>query len=316
MVARTEPGRAVIEQAAFWQAQLADEDCDEESRRAFRRWLQADAAHGTAYDRMTALTGRVAGRDPIQRTALGMMLDGKRQGRGLLALALIGTATAMAWIGSGNPDIRARIADEKTAVGEQQRATLASGDGLVLDSATAADIDDEARTIDLWRGAIMASVARGQPRAFVIRTPQGTARALGTQFSVRVEGGVTTVAVVESRVEMCAATGSRPCLTLAAGQSATMGAAGISRIGDVDPVAEKAWSEGLLVVDDRPLGEVLDRLNRYSRRPIRYSAGDLRGLHVSGTFPLTRPDRALTSLKAALPIAVDQADGEISVRRR
>jgi Fe2+-dicitrate sensor, membrane component len=319
MVAQTkqiEPSRAVIEAAAAWQAHLADEDCAKEDRQAFQDWLDADPIHTLAFDRISAVTQQVSTRTPVERAALGMMFAGRRRHSALMLIALVGSATAIALWGAGEPSIRARIADQRTAVGEQHRAVLASGDGLVFDTDTAADIDERNRTIELWRGGVMAHVEKGAARPFVIRSPQGTARALGTQYSVRVEGKVTTVSVIESRVEACASTGNRSCVTLEAGQSARLDARGARRVGDIDPVSEMAWSDGLLVADDRPLSEVIDRLNRYRRDPIHYAPEDIQGLRVSGTFPLSDTERALTSLSAALPIAVEDGPDGTAVKRR
>ncbi len=319
MVAQTdpaEPGRDVIEAAACWQAELTDENCGEESRRAFRHWLQADEAHRIAFDRMSALAGKVTDRTPIERSALGLMVERKPRSRAAILLLVVGASSALTWMGIQEPTVRSRLANQKTAVGEQQHRNMLTGDVLVLDSDTAADVHDSTRAIRLWRGGLMATVAKNQDHDFVVRTPQGTARALGTQFSVRVEDDVTTISVIESRVEACSRAGNSACLVLRAGQSARMDAQGVRRIADIDPVSEKAWSDGLLVVDDRSLVEVISQLNRYRREPVNFSEADLHGLHVSGTFPLTDTDRALTSLQAALPIIVERDGQGTSIRRR
>lgn len=147
-------------------------------------------------------------------------------------------------------------------------------------------------------------------------TPHGTARALGTRYSVRVEGDVTTVRVVESRVEACALTGKRACLTLLPGQSATLDSTGAHRGEDINPSGESAWADGLLMADDRPLASIIDELNRYRRNKIRYSSADIAGLHLSGSFPLTDTDRALKSISAALPVRVERGPEGPTVRRR
>ena len=284
--------------------------------RAFRRWLEADPMHKLAFDRMSVVAQQVTTRTPVERAALGMMFARGGGRSAFMLLALVGPATSLTWWGAGEPSIRARIADERTVVGQQRRTALASGDRLVLDTDTAADIAEKTRTIALWRGGLMANVEKGGTRPFIIRTPQGTARALGTHYSVRIEGNATTVSVMESRVEACATAGNRACLMLRAGQSARLDARGASRVRDIDPVSEGAWSDGLLVADDRPLSEVVDRLNHYRRDPIHYAPEDIEGLRVSGTFPLNDTERALTSLRAALPIAVEAGtDGPVVKRR-
>lgn len=149
-----------------------------------------------------------------------------------------------------------------------------------------------------------------------MRTPQGTARALGTRYSVRVESDVTTVRVVESRVEACAARGNRTCVMLLPGQSARLDGRGAHRTGDVDPAGESAWADGVLLADDRALASVLDELNRYRRDKIRYARADVAGLRLSGSFSLTDTDRALKNIAAALPVTVDRSPRDPIVRRR
>lgn len=319
MVSRPDPGepsRAVIEQAAAWQAQLADEQCDGAERSAFNAWLNADPSHRVAFDRMGAIAGRMVGQDPIERAALNSMLSGRRQAGGMLALLILAGAGLLATTAAQNPAVRSRIADQRSAIGELKPALLAGGDRITLDSDSAADIDDGQRTVRLWRGAVMAQVRHGSATPFVVSTAHGTAQALGTRFSVRIEDRATIVAVVQSRVEACASDGDKACLILGPGQSARLDDSGVHRLADIDPAAEAAWSEGLLVADDMPVAQLVERLNRYRTAPIRYRAGALDGLSLSGSFPLRDTDRALASIGAALPVTVEAtADGPVLHRR-
>lgn len=315
--APTDPGaptRAVIEQAAAWRVQLADEDCTEADRIHFENWLSADPAHRIAFDRMGGIEGRALRQDRIGRSALNAMLS--RRSRIAPLTVSIAAAALLGWMAAHNPQVRSRIADERTGVGEIKPATLAAGDRIMLDSDSAADMDAQHRTIRLWRGGVMATVRPGQPRPFIIRTPQGAARALGTRFSVRITGDVTTVDVIESHVEACAAQGDKRCVTLAPGQSARLDAQGAHRLADVDPMAAGAWSDGLLIADDRPLASIVDELNRYRTVPIHYAADDIAGLRLSGAFPLTDTDRALASIVAAVPVVIEDGADGITLKRR
>lgn len=294
---------------------MADEESSDDDRAAFREWIAAHPSRRLAYDRMTLIAGRLDTEVKASPERGGIR---PRAGRrfALPGVLLLGLLSGFAWWGADQPDLRARLADRRTTIGEQERVVLATDDRVTLDSESAADLDEASREVRLWSGALMAEVKSGSPAAFIVRTPQGTARAMGTRYSVRVKGGVTTVRVVESRVEACALSGNRACLTLVPGQSARLDRTGAHRGEDVDPVGESAWADGLLVADDRPLASILDELNRYRRKKVRYSAADLAGLRLSGTFPLTDTDRALKSISAALPVTVERdPDGPI-VRRR
>lgn len=308
----TEPTRKTIEEAAAWQAQMGDEECGEDERAAFREWISAHPSHRCAYDRMTILSGGAV--DAPTKIGEIRRSEGSRLAMpmGLLLAGLVSSA----WWAADQPDVRSRLAEERTAIGQQEQVAFGAGDRVTLDSESAADIDEASREVRLWRGALMAEVKPGAAADFTVRTPQGTARALGTRYSVRVEGDVTTVRVIESRVEACAALGDRTCVTLGPGQSARLDGAGARRGENVDPVGESAWAAGLLMADDRPLSSVIDELNRYRQTKIRYSSADIAGLRISGTFPITDTDRALKSISAALPVTVDRAEGGPVVRRR
>jgi len=299
----------------MWQARLGYEGSDAAERALFDRWVTAHPSHRVAFDRMSRIAGRVAHQDAVGQTALDTMLT-KRPRRGWLAILLLGGAGLLGWSAAQSPVVRSHIADTRTARGEVRSVLLATADRVTLDSDSAIDVDDARRSVRLWRGGIMAEVEHGDPRAFVVRTSNGTARALGTAFSVRIDGDATIVAVVKSRVEACADEGTRVCLTLRPGQAARLDGAGAHRLADVDPAVEAAWSEGLLIAEDMPLAQVIDRLNRYRQTPIRYQAAALKGLSLSGVFPLTDGDRALASIGAALPVTVEHTADGVTVRRR
>lgn len=307
-----EPTRETIEAAAVWQAQMGDENRSDDDRVAFREWISAHPSHRLAYDRMTVLAGGAV-HDPAQNG------ETRRRARRRIAIPvalLLGSLVASAWWAADRPDIRSRLAEDRTAIGQQERIAFGAGDRVTLDSESAADIDEALREVRLWRGAVMAEVKAGAAAHFTVRTPQGTARALGTRYSVRVDGDVTTVRVIESRVEACAALGDRACVTLGPGQSATLDGAGAHRGANVDPVGESAWAAGLLIADDRPLAAVIDELNRYRQSKVRYSPADIAGLRISGTFALTDTDRALKSISAALPVTVNKSEGGPIITRR
>lgn len=311
-----EPSRAIVAEAAQWQVQLADEGCTADDREEWAAWLDADPVHRIAFERMGVIAERFAGQPAIERAALKRMMGPNSRRTGAVTILMVGMIATLGWWVSDNVALRTRFADERTLIGEQRPLALASGDALTLDSDTAADISDGGRSILLWRGEVMADVKHGQPKPFVVRTGEGTARALGTRYSVRASGDGTIVTVIASRVEACAAHGDRRCATLESGQAARMDVNGLMRLPDVDPFEAEAWAQGTLYADDRPLVSVLAELNRYRSTPIRYDAAALSGLNVSGSFPLTDTERALAAIARALPITIHRGSGEITVSRR
>lgn len=310
-----EPDRVVIEQAALWHAQLADEDCEEHDRVLFEVWLNAAPAHRLAFERMTALAGRVSRQAAGGRKRLETLSRRRTRQGGVAALLLLGAIGLTGWSMRDSPLIRSRFAAERTSIGELRSTQLSTHDRLTLDTDSAADFGKD-RVIRLWRGGVMAKVQPSLPAPFIVRTDQGSARALGTRFSVRIEGQATIVSVMESHVEACARSSINNCVVLAPGQAARLDATGAHRLADIDPAIASAWAEGLLIADDRPLASVLAELNRYRQTPIGYSTAEIAGLNLTGALPLTDTDRALASIEAALPVRVEQTDGVTIVRRR
>lgn len=123
----TDPTRHIIEEVANWQAQLADEACGEGDHAAFREWMAADPSHRLA-------CGRFA----------------------IPAILLLGTVLGSVWWGAGETDVRTRLVDARTAIGEQARVELAAGDRITLDSESAADLAEDSREVRLWQGGLMA----------------------------------------------------------------------------------------------------------------------------------------------------------------
>ena len=64
-----------------------------------------------------------------------------------------------------------------------------------------------------------------------------------------------------------------------------------------------AWTKGVLVADNLPLGDFLDQLARYRHGVIRYdqSAADLR---LVGAYPLADTDRILAAIEDTLPVRI------------
>ena len=53
------PAPELLEAAAHWYVALRDADADDPARTAWRRWLEADARHRQAWERMLALQQRL-----------------------------------------------------------------------------------------------------------------------------------------------------------------------------------------------------------------------------------------------------------------
>lgn len=307
-----EPGRDVVEQAALWHARLGDECSDDgqrdaDERRAFEAWRRKDPLHALAFERIATLDARLRNTGRAERVALKTLSSTRK--RVVPIVLVLCTAMAAAWQVRHLPAVATRLADYRTPPGVQRNVTLADGSRLTLDTNTAlnAHIDGRARTLELLQGAVLVDVKKNADAAFVIHTRHGSARALGTAYSVRQNALDTVVTVIRSTVEVCTSQRSR-CETLSAGQRARLDAKGMTTLPDIDTGQAAAWSRGWLAANDMPLVQVLHELNRYRESPILFDARRLAGMNVSGHYPLQDTDRTLQALARSLPIAIDTSD--------
>lgn len=226
--------------------------------------------------------------------------------RVVLGLALVagaGLTSGVAWRYSPLAGlVLARMADHRTATGEVREVLLADGTRVWLGTASAFDTDfgPALRRLRLVAGEILVSTAGGQQRPFVVDTPQGRLRALGTRFTVRLDAGITRIAVYDGAVQAHGADGAG--VVIPAGWQARLTATGLSPIEPVDPASEGS-TRGLYIARNAPLGEVLRELGRY-RAGLLSVSPEVADLPVFGSYPMTEPERVLAMLASVMPIRV------------
>ncbi|WP_169805646.1 FecR family protein [Novosphingobium rosa] len=314
-----EPTRDIVEAAAQWLAHLESGEANEADNRAYLSWRDAHPAHALAIQRMGGLAASIEQHDAVERETLRRLLlpPRRRIGGAVLGLGLL--------IGAGllvrhSAPYQVLLADERTPIGVTRRVSLADDSRITLstDSAVALDRDSNRQHIRLLQGELLAVVARQHHAPFTVVTSDGTAEAMGTEFTVRKDASGTEVAVISSHVRVCpAGHHADACLILGPGQRARLAGSRALPLSAIAPGDAGAWSEGWLPVEDRPLIDVLDDFNRWRQQPIRFDRDELAGLRVSGVFPLSATDRALDNLAQSQPILIDRHDPERpQIRRR
>ncbi|QPR34853.1 FecR domain-containing protein [Delftia acidovorans] len=307
----------VVHSAVDWLVQLWSGECTEEQRAQWLDWRAAHPLHERAWQRIEATNARLRLPDarpdsgplngPLATATLARSLKTAQSRRRLLAsVAGLAGAGAAAWTAHERLPWQAWNADVSTAKGERRSLRLPDGTQLLLNTETSVDLafDDQLRRVLLLRGELMVTTAHdtAQPaRPFVVDTPAGRLRALGTRFTVRhdMETADTRVAVFEGAVEARSRTGellrvdSGEAARLSATQALPAGAAGEG----------PGWDEGVLVASDMRLDRFIDELRRY-RPGLITLAPEVAGLRLSGVFPLADTDRILQSLVQVLPVRI------------
>lgn len=304
---------AVLQRAAEWMARLWAEDASAADADACAAWRAAHPEHERAWARLQRFARQFEAlpRD-VARGALAPAphrASGRRRALQLLGLIAAGGGTALLAHESSQSSLWQRAAsDYRTFVGATRAITLADGTQVVLDTASAIDVHYSAneRRIVLRAGAILVTSGyETSPvyRPLLVATPHGTATALGTRFSVRIDDGESRVAVFQGAVALRPLQLLRdgaPSLHLQAGQQAGYTRHAVQDIGKVEDSAA-AWADGSLVAERMRLDELLAELGRYRHGVLRCDES-IAGLRVTGVYSLRDTDRSLANLALSLPV--------------
>ncbi|NWE77189.1 FecR domain-containing protein [Pseudomonas yamanorum] len=299
----------ILGEAADWMVQLQSGSATDEDRRAIAQWQGRSVQHAQAWQRAQAILGdfntvpaAIAG-DTLKRIGRKKPL-GRRQALGLLLAA--GPAT---WLAYRQLPWQQWTADQHTAIGEQKNLTLPDGTRVLINTGSSLNIafSDQVRRIELLKGEVLITTAKDAAhRAFIVQTRHGTARALGTRFSVRVGEQASRVAVTEGAVELLPEHATQGVIVKAGEQ----GAFGADRVAAVEPldVSALTWENGMLLAQHMRLADLLDELGRYRAGVLRCH-DSVANLTVSGAFSLRDTDASLHLLQETLPVKVSSLTG-------
>lgn len=292
---------AILRQAADWLMRLQAGDAGPSDWEAVERWCAANPAHDAAWQSAEALVNnlRQLPSGPLRNTLERPAQTRRRQ---LLRLAWMPLLPA-GWLAWRHLSVEGER--WQSATGEQRALTLADGTRVLLNTATEILVrfDAETRLLRLLSGEIMvtsAPDALGRP--LVVATADGTARPIGTRFSVRRLEGETGshVAVFEGTVEVEAGGARR---RVERGQRLVFGPTGPEAPQAAEGSVDDAWTNGMIVARGMPLAELVAELDRYRPGLLRCHP-QVAGLRVSGTFPALEPERSLDLLTASFPLRI------------
>ena len=295
----------IAAEAATWVARLHGPGRSRQMERDCLAWQARSAVHRLAFERCTEVWQEVprlsvgdayaaasdASRLPRCRPASHARWSWAAAGS-LVAIVLVGTVPLNDWLKAGAYD---------TGVGEQQSVVLEDGSRMSLNTSTRVRVELSAaqRAVIVDEGEALFEVAKDAHRPFVVRVGGSEVTALGTVFSVRLEGqgaqtggAALTVALIEGSVSVrspahAASEGAErsPPILMQAGQRMRMPKAGSALVDQprMDPLV--AWKRGEAVFDNVALEEAVAEMNRYSRTPVVLIGGTALGSRrVSGQF--------------------------------
>jgi transmembrane sensor len=222
-----------------------------------------------------------------------------------------------------------------TAIGQQQTISLPDGSSIQLntDSQVQVSYSQRSRRIRLLRGEALFAVVPDKGRMFDVYAGDGVVTAVGTAFSVHLEGNKVDVTVTKGVVDVSETGSALPTTRaesnsartklklgrLKAGETTTFGAQ--TQQIDVRQLAESelrrrmAWHEGYLVFSGEPLSDLVEQVNRYSPVALHIADSKLASIAVGGRFRIGDLDAVLEALRANFGIQssrIDERDIELT----
>lgn len=308
---------AVADEAVQWWLELRDTPATPERLAAWRIWRANDPANERAWQRIESISDQMAAIPlPLATAALAAPNVIKRQQLRMLAALVVAVGGVAAT--QRTPWWRAASADASTSTGEIRTIALPDGGSVALNTGSAVNLhyDMERRVLNLVRGEILVQTAAdAADRPLLVRTHDGSARAIGARFTVRQHTAFSQIGVLQGHVELWPADALGPTLLLHAQQQASF-----SRQVNYPPArldqGAGAWLDGMLVVSSMRLDVFLTELSRYRQGHLGCDPA-IAHLRVSGAYPLSDIDRVLGALTSSLPVELQFCTRYwVQVRRR
>lgn len=336
-----EPIDEQMEGATYWASRLASrsQTLDNEIEDAeLARWLDTDPSRADAlldviqtWDAVDGLADHPEMK-AMRRAALASVTPEPRQAWGARYWKPIAASIALLIALGGVPIWFLVPTTYATTTGERRVVTLPDGSRLSMDADTLVktSYDNGRRMFWLERGRAKFKVAADPLRPFTVTVGDKVIVATGTEFSVERLKNQVLVILYEGHVSLLEKTDSCTCevpikpgskaaaadyLSPAHEMTVADGPAGDQRIdiGAVDPDRSLSWETGMLSFKDEPLSQVIDRFNRYARKPIVMGDSDAARLRMSGTFDANDTNGLIEGLQAMFAVRAQETDSAIKL---
>ena len=337
-------------EALAWIAQLDGDNISEKDLDAFREWVSRSPAHASEirklnlfWDELNILTNMA---EPIaQADALSRQLrrESTRKWRygmgGMVAVAMLaGIFILPVFYRQNVPDQQPIETTSvqipkiyKAEIGEQQTHTLPDGTVVILNTDSHIEVDflEDQRRVRLLHGEVLFDVTHDPTRPFLVFAGDGIVRAVGTAFSVRLNGDRVDVVVSKGSVELSSV---RPESTkkmindtlkiasigiVKAGNAAQIEnlSATIETMTENDIRAKLSWQNGLITFRGETLEEVIQEISRYTELDIQLRNPELKNLRLGGVFKSGDLDGLYAILKTNFGISTTIVDNKVILDR-
>lgn len=208
-----------------------------------------------------------------------------------------------------------------TQVGERYLVVLPDGSRASLDSNTAIQVQygREWRRIRLDHGQARFDVAHDTARPFIVSASGESVTAVGTMFNVEKLGSKTLVTLLQGRVivkEDAEGDRAHAPILLVAGQQMTAIDGHVPVVQQANLEDARAWESGHLIFRNEPLGDAVERVNRYTSNPITVAPAAA-SIPVSGVFNAGDTGSFISAITGYFPVEVTtDTENRIRFQRR
>ena len=329
----TQHDNELVQVAAQWHVVMHSGEVTLAENTEFSLWYKV-SENANAYDKFTDIWNRFEAVEnkPARLTIHKALKDNKSNktfANSVKTITLCGVVLGLsAYLLANTFFGKAFFSDHYALTNKLTTINLSDNSQIKLSPFSAVNIvySDNTRNIELLAGRVMIDVAKDANRPLTISSQHGTARALGTQFSMADLGDYSEVSVYESKVEVCSSANkyiknnqpqaittkqinhkiNQQCEQLSPGQTSKLTRESVEK----PKIANNGWHINVvnqtLVVDDQPLINVLNELKAHHFGYMKINAPALQNISVSGVFPLNNIDHTLTVISASLPIKVSR----------
>lgn len=326
------PGRRILteaeRQASDWIVRMNGDPSPKECEQ-FEVWLAADPSNAKAYEAIKRTWSKIAGNPTLKERAAANDAGPPRRSWTRPAIAIAASAIlaigALAWFMQGPETITSQQVE--TAPGELRSLTLADGSTIELSGGSEASfaVTGNERRVELTVGYALFDVAHDPARPFIVHTPQGDIRVLGTSFVVRVgEGQVRTtvlrgsVSGAAERAGVLRLLGTRAPVTAEANEEIILnqdGATVVQIAAEVIP-RRLAWQEHMLAFDGETLNEAIAEVSRQTGWRFELDDPSLGEMRVGG-YVRADPEAFIQLMSSSLGLEAERTgERNVLLRRR
>lgn len=311
-------------EATEWVVRLRSPAASKTTQHRFSRWLNQSDAHEAAFDAALQdwqTTGALTYSAQAQAALRQHKPEPEQRESGTLSwlrwqAVAVASAVVVMIFGALQLELKPAPATTEsyaTTIGEQREIALSDGSHVKLNTNSRIRIEyrEDLRLLTLDQGEAFFKVASNRQRPFVVETHKGSVTAVGTAFSVNRQEDSIDVTVVEGIVSVKERQAQPEIKAehklVKADQKLQINQRGLSQVMATNAASALAWRNQLLVLENKPLADAIDQLNRYLVNPVDASDPSLRSLRVSGTFSLQSPESTLDGLVTSFNLARDDS---------